>query len=38
MDNDDIRDKDGEDIIFEEKQLSMQVGRNLTIKGLPIDS
>ncbi|CDW78910.1 UNKNOWN [Stylonychia lemnae] len=38
MDNEDIRDKDGDDLLFQEKQLSMQVNRSLNFKGLPIDS
>eukprot|EP00347_Sterkiella_histriomuscorum_P021865 403332497 len=38
LDNEDIRDKDGDELIFQEKQLSNQVGRNLNIRGLPIDS
>jgi len=38
MDNDDIRDKEGDDLLFQEKQLSMQITRNLNFKGLPIDS
>ena len=38
MDNEDIKEKEGEDLIFQEKQLSMEVARNLNVKGLPLES
>jgi hypothetical protein len=38
LDNDDIKEKEGEDILFQEELLTIPRPKELTLKGLPIDS